>query len=55
MGGGVRLFADADGTPVGAMLIGYMYAELFVADGRTRADVERLLPALDEEQSKQAE
>jgi hypothetical protein len=55
MGAGVRLFADADGTPVGAMLIGYMYAELFVADGRTRADVERLLPALDEEQSKQAE
>jgi hypothetical protein len=55
MGGGVRMFADADGTPVGAMLIGYMYAELFVADGRTRADVERLLPALDEEVSKAAE
>jgi hypothetical protein len=55
MGGGVRLFADADGTPVGALLIGYMYAELFVADGRTRADVERLLPALDEEISKAAE
>ena len=55
MGGGVRLFADADGTPVGALLIGYMYAELFVADGRTRADVERLLPALDEEISRAAE
>jgi hypothetical protein len=55
MGGAVRMFADADGTPVGAMLVGYMYAELFVADGRTRADVERLLPALDEEVSKQAE
>ena len=55
MGGGVRLFADADGTPVGALLIGYMYAELFVADGRTRADVERLLPALHEEASKAAE
>jgi hypothetical protein len=55
MGGGVRLFADAEGKPVGALLIGYMYAELFVADGRTRADVERLLPALDEEVSKAAE
>jgi len=55
MGGGVRLFADADGTPVGALLIGYMYAELFVADGRTRADIERLLPALEEEASKAAE
>jgi hypothetical protein len=55
MGGGVRLFADADGKPVGALLIGYMYAELFVADGRARADVERLLPALDEEVSKAAE
>ena len=55
MGGGVRLFADADGAPVGALLIGYMYAELFVADGRTRAEVERLLPALQEEVSKAAE
>jgi len=55
MGGGVRLFADADGKPVGALVIGYMYAELFVADGRTRAEVERLLPALQEEVSRAAE
>lgn len=55
MGSGVRLFADADGTPIGVLLVGYMYAELFVADGRTRADVERLLPMLEEETSKQAE
>jgi hypothetical protein len=53
--GGLRMFAARDGRVLGVMLVGYMFAELFVAPGVTWADLDRMRSATNAEVGHQAE
>jgi hypothetical protein len=53
--GGVKLFADADGEPVGLLLEGYMYAEIFATRGATGEAIGRMFTAVAAERGRQAE
>jgi len=53
--GGVKLFAGADGEPVGLLLEGYMYAEIFVTRGATREAIGRMFTVMAAARGRQAE
>jgi hypothetical protein len=53
--GGARLFAEADGEPVGLVLEGYMYAETFVTRAATREAIGRMISAAAVMGARQAE
>jgi hypothetical protein len=53
--GGARVFASADGRVSGVLVIGYMYAELFVTPSVTRSDLARMGQATRDESGHQAE
>ena len=53
--GGARVFASAGGHVPGVLVIGYMYAELFVAPSVTRVDLEQMARATRDESGRQAE
>lgn len=53
--GGLRLFADRTGWIAGALVVGYMYSEVFVAPRVSRVDLERMRRAAQEEMEHQAE
>jgi hypothetical protein len=53
--GGVRVFASTDGHIPGLLVIGYMYAELFVSPSVTRSDLAQMGKAARDESGHQAE
>lgn len=53
--GGARLFADADGQPLGMSLEGYMYGATFVTRGASPDVIDRVLAATAAAQQHQAE
>src|SRR5262245_34551023 len=52
---GAYVFARADATPVAVELVGYMYVQVFVAEGTTAAERQQILRAASEELGHQAE